>query len=77
MVEKIVKEPVDENNAAVMDLVAAGFTVEQSIDAVNKCGNLEAALTYLEGCEVDDYETGIIPLKFSREDSQDGFSIDW
>lgn len=81
VIEKIVKEPIDENNAVVMDLISAGYTVEQSIHAVNKCGTLETALTYLERPlldeDIDECEAGIIPLQLEREDSQDSLNVDW
>lgn len=81
-IKNVVKEPVDENDSAVMDLVSAGYSVDQSIDAVARFGTLEAALNHLETLveEDEDVETDLFPTAFnyqlSREDSQ-GENMDW
>lgn len=83
VVDMAAKETIDENNATVVDLVSAGYTVEQSIDAVDRYGTLEAALNHLEMDEVDEEaEAGVIPVPYydqqlSREDSQDSNNMDW
>lgn len=74
---------MDENNSTVIDLVSAGYTVEQSIDAVDKYGTLEAALSYLEMSAEEENEgqseTTCIPLPCKRQLSgeEDDFNIDW
>ena len=81
-IKNVVKEPVDENDSAVMDLVSAGYTMDQSIDAVARFGTLEAALNHLEALveEDEDVETDLIPTafhqQFSRENSQEE-NMDW
>lgn len=81
MIEKAAKEAIDENNAIVADLVSAGYTLEQSIDAVDRYGTLEAALDHLgeEDGEEDD-EPEVIPSlssrQFSRDESKDA-DMDW
>ena len=72
--EVVVREPINENHPFVVKLVSAGFAVEKCINAVNKYKTLDASLDYLEMDEGDRCET---PAQFSREDSQDSFSMDW
>lgn len=84
-IEMAVREPVDEANLSVLDLESAGYTVEESIGAVEKYGTLEAALIHLQMStfEKDDAEgeTGVIPLPYqhqlSKDDSQEDFNIEW
>ena len=82
MIEKTAEETVDENNPIVLDLVSAGYTVEQSIDAVEKYRTLEAALNYLEtGGEVEEEgEPDVISVlqhqQISREDSDGSVNMD-
>lgn len=45
------KELVDENHPDVAALIRAGYTVDESIRAVEKCGTRKAALHYLEMLE--------------------------
>ena len=79
MIEKAAKEAIDENNAIVADLVSAGYTLERSMDAVDRYGTLDAALEHL-GEEEEDDEPGVIPSlnsrQYSREDSKDA-NMDW
>ncbi len=81
VIEIAVNEPIDENNSVVVDLVSAGYSVQESIDAVDKYGTLEAALSYLEMDDDDQEENGVIltsnQRQFSREDSQDSVIMDW
>jgi hypothetical protein len=67
------KEAVNEDHAVVKELISADFTVEQSIDAVNRCGTLEPALDYLEqGKEREDKdEAGVIPVPQSHQFSME------
>ena len=81
-VEKTIREPVDENNSIVLDLVNAGFPVDMSVDAVAKYETLEAALEHLEMMEEegDEEEERLIPVKtqLSREDSRGAdVQMDW
>jgi hypothetical protein len=62
------KEAVNEDHSVVKELISADFTVEQSIDAVNRCGTLEPALDYLEQ---DKDEAGVIPVPQSRQFSME------
>ena len=63
----------------VQDLVNAGYTLEQSIDAVDRYPTVRAAMEYLNKMEDDEDEdedaNGAIPVVvgrlLSREDSQD------
>ena len=41
------KQPVDESHSTVQQLVEAGFSVKQSIDAVEHHEGLEEAMDYL------------------------------
>jgi len=41
------KQPVDEDNPTVQELVGAGYNVEQSIEAVEHSERLDEALDYL------------------------------
>jgi hypothetical protein len=82
VIEKATKEAVDEDHAVVVELVSAGFTVEQSIDAVDRYGTLEAALSYLEEDEEreDEDEAGVIPVPHSRQFSMEApksIDMDW
>lgn len=79
-----IREPVDENNTIVLDLINAGYPVDKSVDAVTKYETLEAALEHLQMMEdeVEDNEGEVIPVatrkQFSREVSQeDNFQIEW
>ena len=53
-VESKMQEKVDANHPFVEDLVSAGYTVEQSIYAVEKCGALDTAMEYLHQKDDDD-----------------------
>ena len=83
-VEKTIREPVDENNSIVLDLVNAGFSMDMSVDAVAKYETLEAALEHLEMMEQegDEEEERVIPVSYktqlSREDSHGvDVQMDW
>lgn len=85
-IEKGITEPVDESNSAVIELVKAGYTLEQSVEAVEKHRTLEASLEFLEKSVFDEddeeVEVDLIPTSSSnqltREESQpDGFKMDW
>ena len=78
-IDTTVCEPIDETHPAVMRLIEAGFSVEQSIEAVERCGgDLGTALDYLENLiinegEIED-EGKLLPSSYkhelSYEDSQ-------
>ena len=85
--EASIQELVDEHHPVVKDLISAGYTVQQSIEAVEKCETLDASLNYIEllAVEDDDDEEEVEDLipsykhQLSREDShpQDDFKMDW
>lgn len=63
-VESEMQEPVDENHAIVQDLLSAGYSLEQSIEAVERCETLEAAMAYLDQQILDeDTERDVIPSR--------------
>jgi hypothetical protein len=71
-IPKSAKEAVDENNEVVVVLLKVGsYTVEQCIDAVDRCGTSEMALEFLEDGGSHDGDGGI---QYFREDSADA---DW
>lgn len=83
-IESVMQEPIDEDHPIVQDLVSAGYSVEESIDAVERCETLEEALAYLErkAYEEDGGEAeGVLGLsvQLSREDSlpMDDFKMKW
>lgn len=83
-IERIAKEPVDEKHPAVIELVKAGYSEKQSIDAIAKYGTLEAAMDHMADTsdEEDDAneEPDLIPSvtrQFSREDSLPDFEMNW
>lgn len=79
-IERVIKEPIDENNSLVIKLMSAGYTVDQCIDAVDRCGSLEYALNYLELPEDDvDIEKDLIPTSSHSQFSREGanFNMDW
>lgn len=84
-IEAATRDTIDENHFVVKDLVSAGFSAEQSIDAVEKYGTLEAALSYLEVDDMEEEEEVGKELfssthkQLSREDSQpeDTFVMKW
>lgn len=73
-VESEMQEQVDEHHPVVQDLVSAGYTIEQSIDAVEKYETLDPAMEYLEQqvLEADD-ERDLIPSRpgYSQQASND------
>lgn len=82
--QSAIQEPVDENNSVVKDLIAAGYSEEQSIEAVERCGILDAALEYLEEVAMveseEENESEFIPsTQLSYEDSYpaDDFRMIW
>lgn len=82
VIETIAEQPVDENHPGVVNLVSAGYTVDESIDAMDRCRTEEAALTYLGLAALqqdDEGEANVIPLTkeqpYSRENSHD--NINW
>lgn len=77
VIDKTAKETVDENNAMVVDLVSAGYSIDESIDAVDKYGTLEAALTHLEMDEEEEEEGGALLPQLYREDSDGVVPIEW
>ena len=81
-VQSAIQEPVDENNSVIKELIGAGYSVEQSIVAVERYETLEGALAYLEDEAMKEIEedNDLIPSTcLSREDSQpvDDFKISW
>ncbi len=74
VVESEMQEQVDENHPVVQDLVSAGYTVEQSIDAVEKYEILDAAMDYLDQQALDeDDEKDLIPSRpcYNQQTSND------
>ena len=80
-IKRAIKKTIDENNPIVLELVSAGYTVEKSIKAVDRCETLDEALNYLEIDEDDEDVLGIIPgsseRQISREDSQGSNDMEW
>ncbi len=73
-VESEMPEQVDEHHSVVQDLVSAGYTVEQSIDAVEKYETLDAAMEYLDQQVLDeDVERDLIPSRsgYTQQTSND------
>lgn len=73
-VESEMQEQVDENHPIVQDLVSAGYTVEQSIDGVEKYETLDATMEYLEQQVLDeDNEADLIPSgrSYNQQSSND------
>lgn len=73
-VESEMQEQVDENHPIVRDLVSAGYTVEQSIDGVEKYETLDATMEYLEQQVLDgDNEADLIPSgrSYNQQSSND------
>lgn len=82
-IKTVVHDTVDENHSIVKDLVSAGYTVQQGIDAMEKYGTLEGALDYLGTIDIDEEEDELFPSTYkpqlSSEDSQpnDTFKMKW
>lgn len=82
-IKRTVRDTIDENHSVVKNLVSAGYTVEQSINAVENCGTLEGALDYLGTVDMDEEEGELFPSAYkpqlSNEDSQpyDTFKMKW
>ena len=84
-IQSAIQEPVDENNSIVKELIGAGYSMEQCIEAVERHETLEGALEYLEELALDEEEDerDLIPSTYkhqlSREDSQpvDDFKMSW
>lgn len=82
--QKAIKQPVNENHPDVLALVAAGYTVEASIQAISKNKSVGAALEFLgesSGSDADG-EMDVIPVskehKLSHGDfHQEIFGINW
>ena len=74
-IESEMEEPVDENHPVVKDLVSANYTLEQSIDAVERYETLEAAIDYLDQQALDDDgdDDDVIPSKrnYKKQSSDD------
>ncbi len=90
-VEAPIREPVNENHPVVIELLSADYTLEESIDAVERCEKyghdmtldtvktLGSALDYLAQL---DGEGDLLPSTerhLSREDSQtlEDFNMEW
>lgn len=70
-VQSEMQEPVDEDHAVVKELVSAGYTVDQSINAVEKFDTLESAMEYLDQQVLDeDDEQDLIPSRPPRYNQQ-------
>ena len=85
-IETVIQEPVDENHSVVIDLLSAGYSLEESIDAVERCETndpartLESAMEYLAELPAEDGESDLFPSTqrhLSREDSQDDIIMEW
>ena len=67
----------------MIQLVNAGYSEKQSVDAIAKYRTLEAAMDHMEDTsdeEDDDEEPELFPSamrQFSREDSFPAFEMDW
>ena len=83
MIKEAIRECVDEYHSVVASLVKANYTLEESIEAVVKCGTLDAALHHLEMAAMEDHDSkDLIPLNleqhYSREPSrEDSTQVDW
>lgn len=65
---KAEKKTVDENHPLVLKLKSAGYSVDQSIDAVARSGSLEEALMYLgSGPVEEDDEDELFQISFGRQ----------
>lgn len=87
-IERIAKEPVDENHPDVIALVKAGYSEKQSIDAIDKYGTLDVAMNHMadtsdeedDDDNDDEEEPDLIPSvmrQFSREESFTDDEINW
>ncbi len=82
-IERIAKEPVDENHPDVIALVKAGYPEKQSIEAIAKYGKLEVALDHMADSSDDEDEEDEMELipstmrQFSREDSLSHMEMKW
>lgn len=82
VIKEAIRECVDEYHSVVASLVKADYSLEDSIDAVMKCGTLEDAMHYLEmaAAEKDQDSGSLIPMsqeqhismKPSQEDNTQG-----
>ena len=59
--------PIDRNHPVVQQLCSAGYSEEESIDAVEKFENIDPAMEYL--MSRGDEEGGLFPATPSRQDS--------
>ena len=79
-VQSAIQEPVDENNSIVKELIGASYTVEQSINAVERCETLKDSLAYLEDIAMEeieeDNERDLIPSTNKQQLSRDSQSVD-
>ncbi len=76
VIEEAIRECVDEYHSVVASLVKADYTLEESIEAVVKCGTLEAALQHLERAALEEKDSkDLIPMnveqRYSREPSRE------
>lgn len=81
-IKKAVKKTVDENHPVVLKCVKAGYTMEQSIDAVAKCGSVVDSLSYLARADLDedDNEAELFPTSnkhhlFPEESPENSFTM--
>ena len=67
---------VDEYHPGVLELTNAGYSLDQSIDAVARCGSLGSALSYLEETVVteDDNEDILFSTSSSNKEWYDCIS---
>lgn len=73
-IETEMQEQVDENHPIVKELISAGYTVERSLDAVDKYETLDAAMNYLDQQDLDeDEEKDLIPFRpgYNQQASND------
>lgn len=80
-VETEMQEQVNEDHPVVKELVSAGYDLDKTIGAVEKCGTLPASLEYLDQQVIDENdEKELISSKpgYHQQTSiDDQFQMSW
>ena len=67
--------PINRNHPVIQQLCSAGYTEEQSIDAVERCETLDRALKYLMSAELGDEKENEGVFQTATRGRQDSTSL--
>ena len=76
-IRSVMRQSRDESHPDVQELVEAGYNLQAAIDAIDKFGNVERAMDYLNEQERQQAEETSCVGEFLRSVSREDCAEDW